>query len=326
MERHSEPSRPTQLDPVAERRFLRLSAGGNFTLGVVGVGFASVTNSQAIMLDGLYEVIYFVAALFTLRVAQLVHREDDDRFPHGYAYFEPLVNGLKGTFVAGVSLMAFVGAVDSLLSGGHTIAAGLATSYAVIATAVSLVLTLVTHRGARRCSSPLLRADAENWAVGSAILSCVVVAFVGVVLLRDTQYAALASYVDPVVVIVVVAISIVVPIRMAWRALMELLNRAPAEAVSREVTAVVESATAALPVQELFVRTLQPGRTRIVLAHVVLPLDYRVESLAVLDKIRSDCTQRLQKVHSATIIDLIFTADRIWGAPVATDRPTVAES
>ncbi|MGW8370492.1 MAG: hypothetical protein ACWGPN_17665, partial [Gammaproteobacteria bacterium] len=150
--------------------------------------------------------------------------------------------------------------------------------------------------------------------------------FGAIVLLRGTSYEWMTGYVDPVVVIVVVAISIGIPVRMAWRALMEMLNRAPPEAVSQEVRSIVEASTAGLPVQDLFVRTLQPGRTWIVLAHVVLPADYRIESVALLDAVRLECTQRLQEAHLATILDMLFIADRVWGAPVATDRPTVPES
>lgn len=310
---------------AAEGRFLRLSAGGNLVLGVLGIAFAALSQSQAILLEGLYNLIYLIAALFTLRVARLVHREDDERFPYGYAYFEPLMNGVKGTLVAGVSLMALAGAIEALLTGGRSISADLAVIFAVIATAVCFVLMVLIRRGARQCGSPLLRADAENWGVGTAVLAGVIVAFLGIVLLRESPYRAMAVYVDPAIVIVVVAITIGIPVRMAWQSLMQLLNRAPPEAVSREVVSIVEAATAGLPVEELFVRTLQPGRTRIVLAHVVLPANYRVESLAAFDAVRRDCTQSLQQAHPATILDMLFTSDRLWGAPVATDRPMVAD-
>ncbi len=98
---------------------------------------------------------------------------------------------------------------------------------------------------------------------------------------------------------------------------MELLNRAPPDAVTRQVRAIVEKSVASLPVQEIFIRVLQPGRTRLVLAHVVLPESYRIESLKDLDLIRASCQQNLQAAHLATILDMIFTADRSWGAPYA---------
>ena len=86
----------------AERRFLVISAGGNLLLGCLGITFAVASSSQAILLDGVFNLSYFVTGLFTIRVASLVVGGDDERFPHGYAFFESLVNGVKGMLVLGV--------------------------------------------------------------------------------------------------------------------------------------------------------------------------------------------------------------------------------
>ncbi len=300
-----------------ENRYLKISATGNLVMAMLGIGFAVITGSQAILLDGLFDLTYFVAALFTLKVAQLVHREDDDRFPFGYVYFEPLVNGVKGLLVLGVSIMALAQATEALFMGGRQIAAGLAILYAILATIGCTVLALLVHRGAQQSASPLLLADSKNWIVNGAISACVLLAFSSILLLQDSAYAYLVPYVDPIVVVAVVLISLSIPVRMAWQALMELLNRAPPDEVTRQVKAIVEESTAHLPVTELFVRVLHPGRARLVLAHVVLPEDYPVESLSTLDTIRRDTQDRLQKAHLATLIDMIFTADRAWGAPIA---------
>ncbi|MGW8228848.1 MAG: cation diffusion facilitator family transporter [Gammaproteobacteria bacterium] len=300
-----------------ENRYLRISAAGNLIMAMLGIGFAVVTDSQAILLDGLFDLTYLVAALFTFKVAQLVHREDDDRFPYGYAYFEPLVNGVKGLLVLGVSIMALADAIDALLSGGRAIAAGFAIVYAIAATLGCVGFALIVRRGAHRCVSPLLVADAKNWLVNAAISACVLVAFSSILLLRDSSYVHLVPYVDPVVVVSVIVISLSVPVRMAWQAMMELLNRAPPDAVTRQVRSILEESIALLPVEDLFVRVLNPGRTRMVLAHVVLPESFQVQSLKALDAIRKESQKRLREAHLATILDMVFTSDRIWGAPTA---------
>lgn len=294
-----------------------MSAAGTLIIAVLGLTFAAMTGSRAIQLDGLFNLTYFVAALFTLKVAHLVHLEDDERFPYGYAAFEPLVNGLKGTLVLGVSIMALVSAVQALFTGGRSIAAGLAIVYALTATLVSGGLAIIVRRGAQRSTSPLLVADAENWIVNGAISACVLVAFSSILLLQGTAYAHLIPYVDPLVVISVVAISISIPVKMAWQAVMELLNRAPPAAVRQRVQAIIDASLAQIPVEEVFVRVLHPGRTRFVLVHVVLPETFRVESLKQLDGIRDATLERLQEAHLATALDMVFTSDRNWGAPAA---------
>jgi predicted Co/Zn/Cd cation transporter (cation efflux family) len=280
-----------------EQRGLKFSTAGNLIIGMVGVMVAIVSHSQAIMLDGVFNLIYFVTGLFTLKVARLVIRGDDERFPVGYGFFEPLINGIKGLMVLGISVMALIGAVESLLSGGRAIA-------------------LLTHRTANKTGSPLLRADAENWLVNGAISSAVLLAFLGVYLIQNTSYAYLTPYIDPLLVLTVVLISISVPIRMAWKALMELLNRAPSAEVVKSVEEVVAKSLGDLPVVEAFVRVLQPGRTRMVSVHVVVPKEHPISSVGELDEIRTRTLKALQKLHDSTFVDVLFTEDRRWGAPL----------
>ena len=43
----------------------------------------------------------------------------------GYGFFEPLINGIKGLMVLGISAMALIGAIEALFSGGRLIALGI---------------------------------------------------------------------------------------------------------------------------------------------------------------------------------------------------------
>lgn len=310
------------MDPKSsqvESKGILMSTIGNLVIGLVGLAFATFSHSQAILLDGLFNLTYVGTGLFTLKVARLVQLGDDEQFPMGYAFFEPLINGIKGMLVLGVSVMALAGALEALFAGGRAISPGLATLYGVFAASACWILAFITHRGAKRTGSPLIKADAENWLVNGAISSAVLLAFLGIFLIRDTRFAAIVPYVDPSLVLVVVLISISVPVRMAWQSLMELLNRAPSEAIVREVEEIIGRCTSALPVEELVVRVIQPGRTRMILAHVVLPADYSINALPELDAIRSEAMTELKKVHPATTADLVFTADRTWGAMAPID-------
>jgi cation diffusion facilitator family transporter len=298
-----------------EQRSLVVSTIGCLIIGVVGVTFSLISASQAILLDGLFNLTYCATGLFTLRVARLVQRGDDERFPYGYTYFEPLVNGLKGVLVLGISVLALFDALSALLAGGRSIAAGAAIGYGVFASTACWALAAVTHQGAKRSGSPLVRADAKNWLVNAAISSAVLLAFLGILLVRGTRFETLIPYIDPSLVVVVVLISISVPIRMAGEAVMSLLNRAPAPEIVDRTTRIVTDCLSALPVTDLFVRVLQPGRTRAVLVHVVLPTDFPINGLTDLDRIRTQVLRALQADHASTLVDVVFTADRAWGAP-----------
>jgi len=161
-----------------------------------------------------------------------------------------------------------------------------------------------------------VKVDAEGWIVNAAISSAVLLAFVAIWMIEGSPYEHIAPYIDPVLVLLVVLISLSVPIRMAWTALMSLLNRAPPPEITEQVTTIISNSLEQLPVNELFVRVIQPGRVRWILAHVVLPGDYSPEDLGALDRQRSETLEALKENYRNVILDMLFTTERRWGAPI----------
>ncbi|MGI9523983.1 MAG: cation diffusion facilitator family transporter [Hyphomicrobiaceae bacterium] len=290
-----------------ERRYLLIATIANAAIGVLGVIFAYLAQSQAILLDGLFNLTYFVSGIFTIRVSRLLERDDDQEFPHGYAYFEPLVNGTKGLLVLGVTAMALLGAIEALLTGGSPIAAGPAMLYGSLAALTCWGVAIYMRDGAKRTGSPLIEADAQNWIVNAAISSTVLCAFMMVFLIQGTPMSYLAPYIDPTLVVVVATITICVPVRMAWQSLMELLGRAADTKTVAKVRSAIEAGTTDLPVKARSVRVVQPGRTRVVITEIVLPKDFRPDNLEQLDQIRDTTLQLLRRDHSSTYLGMIFT-------------------
>ena len=299
----------------AERKGLIYSAVGALVVGCNGVVFAFLTGAQAIMLDGLFNMTYFFTGLFTLKVVGLLLRGDDERFPMGYGFFEPLVNGIKGVLMLGITVMALVGAAEALFSGGRAIQLGLAVVYGVLATIGCWVVALLVEGKARESHSPLVRADALGWVVNAAISSAVLATLLIVFLIRNTALRSFVPYVDPVLVLVIGGIALGVPIRMAWQALMALLNRAPSAEVLQKTRDIVEHSLAEMPVQGLAVRVLQPGRTRMVVVHVLLGTGFR-GGLKTLDDVRGKTAAALRKAYPLSDVDLLFTRDERWHAPL----------
>ena len=78
-----------------EQTALKWSAYRQSFMGILGIVFALLTRSEAILLDGFFSFIGFVMGLLTLRVARLVLQPDDEKFQFGYAFFEPFFNTIQ---------------------------------------------------------------------------------------------------------------------------------------------------------------------------------------------------------------------------------------
>ena len=128
---------------------------------LLGVSVAIVTQSEAILLDGVYSLMNLVMALLASRVSGLVERQGSERFQFGYAKFEPLLNAIRGLLIFAILAFAFVSAVSALFSGGRPVSAGIALVYCLGAGSVSSCLL-------RRSSSPTARPCAAGGWSGTA--------------------------------------------------------------------------------------------------------------------------------------------------------------
>jgi len=297
---------------ATELRALRFSTVGYLLMGLLGIAFFLATRSEAILLDGVYSLISFLASIMAARVARLVDRPGSDTFHFGYAHFEPLLNALRGFLIVGLSAFAFAGAVEALFHGGRPIAAGVALIYGVSAATLCLLMAWNQRRLAKRVGSPLLEVDARTWFVDGIISTGAALAFLGAFVLQRLELHGLLPYVDPSLVVILVLAMARVPLTTLRDNLREVLQVAPRQDDQALVRGAVEGALADLPVREVQIRMVKVGRTFYVLTHVLLPEDWRPESTAALDRIRCRVAQSLREVPLRLLTDTVFTADAHW--------------
>jgi cation diffusion facilitator family transporter len=306
-----------------ETKALMVSTVAALVLGVIALAVALATGSGAILLDGAFNLCFFATALVTLRVAKLLERPDDQRYPFGYVQFEPLINMLKGLLILGVNLIALIDAVFSIYRGGSEVAAGLALSYAAFGVVYCAAALVFLRRAANRLASPLILGDVDNWTVNLAISIGMLVAFCLALIFQRAGMDAAARLVDPILVGLVVILTAGVPIRMAWRGMMALLKRSPDEAVVASVEELVRGALADLPTRAVHVRVLQPGRTTYALVHALLGPSGSGLDVSRADDLRHSVVAAVAGRHSPVIVDLVFTAVEEFAAPTtgfAADR------
>lgn len=99
-----------------ENRSLALSMWGNVFMGLSGLVAGTLANSNAIMLDGLFSLIGFAAALLGRRVSRRVADGPDKLRPLGYAADEAIFSTFRALSLLGLVLFAASVAVKSIYS------------------------------------------------------------------------------------------------------------------------------------------------------------------------------------------------------------------
>lgn len=97
-----------------EHRALSISKWGNLFMGVAGILTAWLSHSQAILVDGLFSGIGFIAAILAARVARSANLPADARRPLGYAADESIYKVFRALSLIGLVTFASTNAVLSI--------------------------------------------------------------------------------------------------------------------------------------------------------------------------------------------------------------------
>ena len=274
-----------------ERRALVLSAIGALIMALLGFGFALLTHSEALMLDGLFSLLGFVMALGALRISRLVYEPGNSSFQFGYAGFEPLFNVIKGLIIIFISLLALYSSVMALLAGGREINIGWALVYAVLVATSSLAVFGVLTRVAKKTGSSLVKVDAKNWLIDSLITVAVLVGFLLTFLAKGTTWAWLIPYADPAVVVVLVGLSLPIPYLIIRDGLKELLLGAPDIELQQKLRQIIKPVLNQNGHQCKGLRIAKTGRMIYLYVIVLLQSEQKDPSVSEQDAIRQSLTQ-----------------------------------
>ncbi len=210
-----------------ERQTLIISMIGAFALAAWGIGMAHVSASQAIFLDGMFNLISGVLSFISIWVTSLVQQRHSREYPLGFFAYESLFIVVKGSSILVLVVMAVTASVQIMLAGGRDPQLGLMTVYVGPAVLGCALLTFITRRGFQRTGSEILHAESEAWLINAVVSAAVGAAFIGAILAEGTRFAWTARYVDQVLVILCSLIFIRDPVILFRAGFRELMLTAP---------------------------------------------------------------------------------------------------
>ncbi|EQM33670.1 hypothetical protein N601_09785 [Rhodococcus erythropolis DN1] len=108
-----------------ERKALRYSLVVATALAVVAAFWGWISQSQVILLDGVYALIGMVLTALSLRVSRIADSGPTARFPFGKEALIPVVIAVQGMALLATLAYAAVEAVRVILAGGATSPRGL---------------------------------------------------------------------------------------------------------------------------------------------------------------------------------------------------------
>ena len=287
-----------------EAKALKASMVGAFILALWGLLIAALSQSGAVLLDGMYNLVSAIMTFFSIEITRLIFGRETREYPLGYFAFESLFVFVKGAAILVLVLMALYANIAVLLAGGREPALGLLTLYVGLAVIGCFGVYGILRKSLRKTASDLLRAEAKAWLLNGAVTGAIGLAFVVVLFIQDTGFGWIARYVDQILVIGMSLLFIKEPLILMRSGLRELLLAAPQEAFSKPFIDRIQAMQAELGARHLSFEILKTGR-RLWVTVFMDPAAEVLEVNAFMD-LKARLQEIAREVHPQAVTELVL--------------------
>jgi len=302
-----------------ETTALKQSMAASAIMGLIGIAFAVSSGSDAVLLDGAYSLLSFGMAWVATRLTPRLEAPGSDSFPFGQSALEPVFNLVRAGVVLVVLAFAALSALGALSAGGASTRAGPAVVYGLVVGAAGLAVARRQEQLARQLNSSLLRVDAASFRADGAISMSVGIAFLISAVVGWSGGEAILPYIDPIVVLLLVAVLVREPYATLRGAAGELLVEAPPRCLREDVEAAIDEALADTTLEARQIRVWKLGRRLDVRVAILVAEADATLSVRDLDALRSRVHAGLEPLAAVVDVDVLFTASQQWldGSPPA---------
>ncbi|MCG8307811.1 MAG: cation transporter [Cytophagales bacterium] len=290
-----------------EAQGIKISLYGALFLAILGISFSLITGSQAVLLDGVFNCIAVFTAWFALKISRMMEEPFSERLPVGYVAFEPFYILIKGLIVFGLSATVMTTSMLTLLSGGNELKFGVVLIYIGIASIANITIYLVIKTRAKTSTSPMLILEKENWLINMLVTLSIAASFVLVILLKDGVLKPVTVYIDQIIVIAVVLISIPVPIKAIRSGFKELMLFGVDRPLYNKIRELIRSATAPFPEENQKIFVVKTGR-KYWISLFINPSGATIKT-TLPDEIKDRIVKDLEKDFPIHNVDVIVTTD-----------------
>jgi len=202
---------------------MRISMLGALFFGVLGIVFSFWTNSQAILLDGAFNLVSALTIFAAIKIGNLLQKPETEARPAGFVALEPFYVAIRGLIIFALTIYVVASNVVIALGGGNELQLGVIVIYLAIAMTGNYIIYFAVRKLASKAGSPMLTVEKENWMVNAFITSGIGVSLLIVFLFQDSFIRPVIPYADQIVVIAVGIFTLGIPIRAILGGMKELL-------------------------------------------------------------------------------------------------------
>lgn len=294
-----------------EQRSLSTAKWANLFMGAAGIVAAIGSHASALMLDGLFSGVNFLAAVMAARVAASIQQKPNALRPFGYEIDESMYVMFRSLVLIGVILLAGFGAAGKIIDyiGGSSMAEvrlNWVVVYMLVMVSVCSFMAFWHHRNWVKTGrkSDLLKTERGASMIDGVLSAAAGAAFLLISMLKGTALSFLVPISDAIVVLCLTSYMIPKPIRSFIDAAKEVLGESAGPETIEKWRQTVGEALSETAFSLIEVAVTKLGRSHFGVAYI------RPETPAsakMLDEIKSRINRAVQSIHAPSRMEIIHT-------------------
>lgn len=286
-----------------EKQILWISFISALLFAISEVILAVSTNSQSVLMDGVYDTIELVLIIGTLFLTPLFYKNVDEKRPFGYGQIESLYVVIKGIMMIAVSLGMCLSTIKLMLNGGNHVEINVILIAEIIYGFMNLFTLIILKRLSKSISSLSVDIQIKGWEVDVLYSFGMALAFFIASLLRGTFLSPILPYFDQIIAVLVILFTLPNLIKTVYKAIRNMFLFAPGSNIINTIKKRTEKVITKYPYQTTFYDITKVGR-RLWISVYFKPLETQIVTMD-LKNATEEIKKELNEEYKDFYVELI---------------------
>ena len=286
-----------------EKSAMSVSLYGNLVFVVIELVMALVTDSQAVLLDAVYDGVEFCMLLPSIFLIPLLYKPSNEEHPFGYMQIETIFVVVKGITMTAVTFGLIFNNINLMLNGGHIVSFHTVAGFELFACILGIIVTVYLYYKNKQMESPLINMEMQGWRIDSFISLGMTVAFLLPMLIPFDWFQHIVPYLDQLITIVLSLVMIPTPIHTVITGIRDLMLIPPEEETIDDIKETIEPIIGVYGHKNLYYDIVRTGRKLWISVYISFEKD--IVSLSKFKQLQDQCIKALASKYSDFYFELL---------------------
>ena len=286
-----------------EKSAMSVSLYGNLVFVVIELVMALVTDSQAVLLDAVYDGVEFCMLLPSIFLIPLLYKPSNEEHPFGYMQIETIFVVVKGITMTAVTFGLIFNNINLMLHGGHIVSFHTVAGFELFACILGIIVTVYLYYKNKQMESPLINMEMQGWRIDSFISLGMTVAFLLPMLIPFDWFQHIVPYLDQLITIVLSLVMIPTPIHTVITGIRDLMLIPPEEETIDDIKETIEPIIGVYGHKNLYYDIVRTGRKLWISVYITFDKD--IVSLAKFKHLQDQCIKALAQKYPDFYFELL---------------------